>query len=222
MIKINISMPENCMDCPCLNHENGECQVTGNRDTYTMERPRSCPLTEVEITKPTIQKPYEDCVSRKYLLSIANEDGAYGYVSTHDIINAPSITQQELYKDCISREEVKEIIAQTDITDGNESVFNGRQIISLLNNLPSVTPPKTIPIGVYEQVQWERDVAIERLNELGYGLGEKIKTGRWILDETDNSITCDKCGCLIWANDINNGEAYYCPNCGSYNGGGEK
>ena len=41
------------------------------------------------------------------------------------------------------------------------------------------------------------------------------KTGRWILDETDNSITCDKCGCLIWANDINNGDANYCPNCGA-------
>lgn len=41
------------------------------------------------------------------------------------------------------------------------------------------------------------------------------KTGHWILDETDNSITCDKCGCLIWANDISNGEAYFCPNCGA-------
>lgn len=41
------------------------------------------------------------------------------------------------------------------------------------------------------------------------------KTGHWILDETDNSITCDKCGCLIWANDISNGEAYYCSNCGA-------
>ena len=43
----------------------------------------------------------------------------------------------------------------------------------------------------------------------------KLKAGHWILDETDNSITCDKCGCLIWANDISNGEAYYCPNCGA-------
>lgn len=40
------------------------------------------------------------------------------------------------------------------------------------------------------------------------------KVGYWILDETDNSITCNKCNCLIWANDIINGEAYYCPNCG--------
>ena len=39
--------------------------------------------------------------------------------------------------------------------------------------------------------------------------------GHWILDETDNGITCDKCGCLIWGNDISNGEAYYCPNCGA-------
>lgn len=44
---------------------------------------------------------------------------------------------------------------------------------------------------------------------------QKSKTGHWILDETDNSITCDKCGCLIWANDISNGDAHYCPNCGA-------
>ena len=44
---------------------------------------------------------------------------------------------------------------------------------------------------------------------------EQPKTGHWILDETDNSITCNRCGCLIWANDILRGEAYYCPNCGA-------
>lgn len=31
-----------------------------------------------------------DNVSRNYLLSLANKDGAYGYVSAHEIINAPS------------------------------------------------------------------------------------------------------------------------------------
>lgn len=30
--------------------------------------------------------------------------------------------------------------------------------------------------GVFEQVMWERDVAIEQLHELGYELGEKIRT----------------------------------------------
>lgn len=29
---------------------------------------------------------------------------------------------------------------------------------------------------VFEQVMWERDVAINQLKELGYGLGEKIRT----------------------------------------------
>lgn len=41
------------------------------------------------------------------------------------------------------------------------------------------------------------------------------KTGHWILDETDNSITCNKCGCLMWASDLCHGDAHYCPNCGA-------
>ncbi len=32
-----------------------------------------------------------DLISRDYLLSLANKDGAYGYVSAHEIINAPSV-----------------------------------------------------------------------------------------------------------------------------------
>lgn len=30
--------------------------------------------------------------------------------------------------------------------------------------------------ALWEQVKWERDIAIEQLDELGYGLGEKIRT----------------------------------------------
>ena len=33
----------------------------------------------------------------------------------------------------------------------------------------------TISLGVYKQVRWERDIAIEQLEELGYSLGEKIE-----------------------------------------------
>lgn len=33
-----------------------------------------------------------------------------------------------------------------------------------------------VSIGVFEQVKWERDVAIEQLEQLGYSLGEKIRT----------------------------------------------
>ena len=36
--------------------------------------------------------------------------------------------------------------------------------------------PKMVHRETLEQVMWERDVAIEQLKELGYGLGEKIRT----------------------------------------------
>ncbi len=39
--------------------------------------------------------------------------------------------------------------------------------------------------------------------------------GRWILDVYDNSVTCDKCGCCMYLDDIMNGDGYFCPNCGA-------
>lgn len=39
--------------------------------------------------------------------------------------------------------------------------------------------------------------------------------GEWILDETDNSVICEKCGCFLYPNDISNGEPHFCPNCGA-------
>lgn len=45
--------------------------------------------------------------------------------------------------------------------------------------------------------------------------------GEWILDETDNSVTCKTCGCSIYPNDISNGDAHFCPNCGARMKGGE-
>ena len=33
----------------------------------------------------------------------------------------------------------------------------------------------TVSLGVFEQVRWERDVAIDQLKQLGYELGEKIR-----------------------------------------------
>ena len=35
---------------------------------------------------------------------------------------------------------------------------------------------KFVSRAAYEQVMWERDVAIEQLKELGYGFGEKVRT----------------------------------------------
>lgn len=41
----------------------------------------------------------------------------------------------------------------------------------MLEALPTVD---AVPTGVYKQVRWERDIAIQQLDTLGYGLGEKV------------------------------------------------
>ena len=46
-------------------------------------------------------------------------------------------------------------------------------------------------------------------------IDEKRKKSEWILDETDNSVTCKTCGCSIYPNDILNGDPHFCPNCGA-------
>ena len=78
----------------------------------------------------------------------------------------------------------------------------------------SVEPCKdTISRGVFEQVMWERDVAIEQLKELGYGLGEKPKTGHWIShydeDAKEGWYECDRCHTERAFN------TDYCPDCGA-------
>lgn len=100
-----------------------------------------------------------------------------------------------------------------------------------------------ISLGVYKQVAWERDIAIQQLHELGYEFGQKIepttkndlgvdvpdnnvgnidcisreqaKTGHWIDRDVYDADRwkCSECGRT---------EQYqenFCPNCGSYNGG---
>lgn len=55
-------------------------------------------------------------------------------------------------------------------------------------------PPAQPKNGVIEQIKWERDVAIEQLKKLGYGLGEKIRAekdciSRQAAIEAVNSLT---------------------------------
>lgn len=96
-------------------------------------------------------------------------------------------TKNDLGVDCISRAEaIKCLECDFDIT-GKE---NMKTVVNYINSAH------------------DKIVNLPRVKQ-------EPKTGHWILDETDNSITCDKCGCLIWANDISNGEAYYCPHCGA-------
>lgn len=72
---------------------------------------------------------------------------------------------------------------------------------------------ETVSLGVFEQVKWERDIALGQLKELGYGFGEKIRTDedcisrKSVLDTTIcEGISCNECsfneidgepGCLL-------------------------
>lgn len=124
--------------------------------------------------------------------------------------------------DCISRQEALKLFATND----------GKYLYEAIRDLPSVT---SIPCSdaisrqavmcILDEIGSDFDsprnavVSLDGIADAVHGLPsvtpQEPKTGRWILDETDNSITCDKCGCLIWANDISNGDAHYCPNCGA-------
>lgn len=68
------------------------------------------------------------------------------------------------------------------------------------------TEDNKISIAAFDQVLWERDVAVDQLKQLGYGFGEKPRTGRWV-DNTNGTFTCDQCGCK-------HSKSNYCPNCG--------
>ena len=62
-----------------------------------------------------------------------------------------------------------------------------KQVIEILKNLTCVVPKDKADetkqaidhaincVGAIEQIKWERDIAIQQLNELGYQLGEKVK-----------------------------------------------
>ena len=53
----------------------------------------------------------------------------------------------------------------------------------------SSTESSTVSLGVFEQVKWERDIAIKQLKELGYGFGEKIRTDEDCIRREDALMT---------------------------------
>lgn len=79
------------------------------------------------------------------------------------------------------RYEYQECVAVHDIESAEECGRCGEQHEQLAEWLKDYKrlleqhPSDTVSRGAYEQVMWERDVAIGQLKELGYGLGQKIE-----------------------------------------------
>ena len=122
--------------------------------------------------------------------------------------------EQEPCEDCISRQALQEWIKDKsfgDIVVASEHNFDC---------LPPVKPQESsedvVSRGVFEQVMWERDVAIEQLKDLGYGLGEKPKTGNWIDRWWEEGCEGD---CIRWrCSECGRKESWqenFCPSCGA-------
>ena len=101
----------------------------------------------------------------------------------------------------------------------NDAADCFRDCIDLLDSIPAAD---VISKGLYEQIKWERDVALAQLEEYGVSLGEKadvvkVRHGRWIRKEDDSCYwyECSECGEKLaktqWGNDY---FSAYCPNCG--------
>ena len=146
----------------------------------------------------------------------------------------------EICEDAISREEAIEIIAATDITNGEEPVFTGKQVIALLKDLDGVIssrPTEPCEDAISRQAAVERLCKVaEFMNEKRDGLGSpyvmaalfiqdnkeefpsvtpKQRTGHWIKDditERSKGAYKHKCDrCGAYHRTMYD----YCPSCGA-------
>ena len=70
-------------------------------------------------------------------------------------------------------------------------------------------PADVISKGLYEQIKWERDVALTQLEEYGVSLGEKadvveVRHGRWVFGK---DLAC------CWGQILKNKYHLYCSEC---------
>jgi len=161
-------------------------------------------------------------------------------------------TETQPCGDCISRqaaiEEIRfgqSFITKIHPTGEIEHLFDKENkaleaAVERIEALPSVTPKQepckdVVSLGVFEQVMWERDVAIDQLKQLGYGFGEKPKTGHWIETAEEyykavneygggvnedtpyfvDDIACSECLSMFSVIDNETERFDCCPHCGT-------
>lgn len=102
-------------------------------------------------------------------------------------------------EDCegaISRQAALDVIAETDITNGTEPVFTGKQVQALLRDLPPVTPKQKMG-------RWIMPVQDDGMSDPIY-----------------YQVRCSECGFDLdpqtWHMELHQyGADKYCPNCGA-------
>ena len=96
----------------------------------------------------------------------------------------------------------------------NESSKN--EVQDFIDRVETFPKADVVSRGLYDQIKWERDVAIEQLESYGISLGEKADVAKvvhgWWSHRPDER-RCPLCGyhySYFGGKDYN-----YCPNCGA-------
>ena len=125
----------------------------------------------------------------------------------------------------MTREEARRYMLQwqQELKDGGIPIDSDR-IQALRVAIEALREPsgETVSKGVYLQTKWERDTALQTLEEHGIGLGQKADrpTGSWIsrIDEGTWMLECSECGCRVQEEKYRiaiGQNATKCPYCGA-------
>ena len=130
---------------------------------------------------------------KSILSELDNGEDAVSYLTQNDVkwLNENIKALEHSCKDCISRAETVQFLENhsKDFEDVKVRMafLAASSLVNNPQNLPPVTPKTECSC---EQIKWERDMAIAQLNELGYGLGEKPRTGNMVEpQESEAKIT---------------------------------
>ena len=95
-------------------------------------------------------------------------------------------------------------------------------ILGVCMTIKSAPTIDAVSMGVFEQVKWERDVAIAQLEELGIGFGQKkpdiqiVRHGYWkVIEESETRRLLECSECKEWILHNLNYISNYCSHCGA-------
>ena len=108
----------------------------------------------------------------------------------------------------------------------DEKSFFPAIVARALEEMPAAD---VVPMEVYKQVAWERDVAIEQLESYGVGFGEnkeltEVKHGEWIESFSFDCwhYDCSLCGEGYATKEKDKTPPNFCQDCGAIMDGGKK